>query len=273
MQAAPAQPFAVASRQIPLSRGSDRPLPTTLWYPAAGTARTGAVKAGAAPATGRFPVVLLSHGLYSLPSDLAAFGTTWAAAGFVVAAPAYPHTKRGSSSFDINDMVNQPADGSFVISQVLALNTATGDPLAGHLDVGEVAATGHSAGGYTTTGMLTSGRDSRLRAAIVFSGAQMGGAYAGSPAPVLFVHGDQDGTVSYASGRAAYNSLRWPKAFLTLIGGSHNGYLFRGGAGFSPVAATTTDFLRWALYGDTDAQGRLAADAAVAGTSQWEAAF
>jgi dienelactone hydrolase len=273
LQAAPAQPFAVGYRQLALSRGSDRPLPTTLWYPATGGAVTGTAKAGAAPSSGRFPVVLLSHGLRSLPSDLAAFGTRWAAAGFVVAAPAFPHTKRGTGSFDMNDVANQPADGSYVISQVLALNTTAGDPLAGHLNPGEIAATGHSAGGYTTTGMLTGGRDNRLRAAIVLSGGQMGGAYTGSPVPVLFVHGDADPTVPYDSGRAAYNALTWPKAFLTLTGGNHHGYVIPGGKGFNQVATTTTDFLRWTLYGDTAAQGRLAADATAAGTSRWESTF
>jgi dienelactone hydrolase len=218
-------------------------------------------------------MVLLSHGLSSLPSDLAGFGTRWAAAGFVVAAPAFPHTKRGAPSFDISDMANQPTDGSYVISQVLALDTTAGDPLAGHLNQDEIAASGHSAGGYTTTGMLTGARDNRLRAAIVLSGAQMGGAYAGSPVPVLFVHGDADATVTYRSGRTAYNALTWPKAFQTLTGGNHAGYLFPGGRGFSQVAATTTDFLRWTLYGDTAAQGRLAADATAAGTSTWESAF
>src|SRR5690349_20387699 len=101
-RAAPAKPFAVGSRRLALSRGSDRPLPTTLWYPATGTPLTGTITAGAVPAAGRFPVVLLSHGLHSLPSDLAAFGTRWAAAGFVVAAPAFPHTKRGTGSYDMN---------------------------------------------------------------------------------------------------------------------------------------------------------------------------
>jgi dienelactone hydrolase len=209
--AAPAQPFAVGSRQLALSRGSDRPLPTTVWYPAIGTPVTGRATVGAAPAAGRFPIVLLSHGLTSLPSDLAGFGTRWAAAGFVVAAPAFPHTKRGTPSFDMSDMANQPADGSYVISQVLTLDTTAGDPLAGHLNTDQIAAGGHSAGGYTTIGMLTGGRDNRLRAAIVLSGAQMGGAYAGGPVPVLFVHGDADTTVPIRSGRAAYTALSWPK--------------------------------------------------------------
>jgi len=273
LQAAPAQPFAAGSRQLALSRSSDRPLPTTVWYPATGTPVTGTARAGAAPAAGRFPIVLLSHGLHSLPSDLAAFGTRWAAAGFVVAAPAFPHTKRGTPSFDQSDMANQPADGSYVISQVLALNTTAGDPLAGHLNPDEIAATGHSAGGYTTIGMLTAGRDNRLRAAIVLSGGRMGGAYTGSPIPLLFAHGDADPTVPYESGRAAYNALTWPKAFLTLIRGNHSSYLFPSGKGFNQVAATTTDFLRWTLYGDTTAQGRLAADATAAGTSKWESDF
>jgi dienelactone hydrolase len=272
-QAAPARPFAVGSRQLALSRGSDRPLPTTVWYPATGTPMTGRAKAGAAPAAGQFPIVLLSHGLHSLPSDLAAFGTRWAAAGFVVAAPAFPHTNRGTGSYDQSDMANQPADGSYVISQMLALNTTAGDPLAGHLNPDKIAATGHSAGGYTTIGMLTGGRDNRLRAAIVLSGGQMGGAYRGSPVPVLFVHGDADPTVRYDTGRAAYNALTWPKGFLTITGGNHYGYLFAGGKGFNQVAATTTDYLRWTLYGDTAAQGRLAADATAAGTSRWESAF
>jgi dienelactone hydrolase len=273
LQAAPAQPFAVGSRQLALSRGSDRPLPTTVWYPATGIPVTGTARAGAAPAAGRFPIVLLSHGLRSLPSDLAGFGIRWAAAGFVVAAPAFPHTKRGTPSFDQSDMANQPADGSYVIGQVLALNTTAGDPLAGRLNPDEVAATGHSAGGYTTIGMLTGGRDNRLRAAIVLSGGQMGGGYTGSAVPVLFVHGDADPTVPYTSGRAAYNALTWPKAFLTLIGGNHFSYFVSGGKGFNQVTATTTDFLRWKLYGDTAAQGRLAADATAAGTSRWESAF
>jgi dienelactone hydrolase len=271
--AAPAPPFAVGSRQLALSRGSDRPLPTTVWYPATGTPVTGMAKAGAAPAVGRFPIVLLSHGLHSLPSDLAAFGTRWAAAGFVVAAPAFPHTKRGTPAFDQADMANQPADGSYVIGHVLALNTTAGDPLAGHLNPDEIAATGHSAGGYTTIGMLTSGRDNRLRAAIVLSGGRMGGAYTGSPVPVLFVHGDADATVRYDSGRAAYDTLTWPKAFQTLIRGSHTSYLFPGGKGFNQVAATTTDFLRWTLNADTAAQARLAADATATGTSRWESAL
>src|SRR5687768_1841415 len=46
---APAKAFAVKTRKLQLSRGKDRPLPTTVWYPATGN--------------GPFPVIVFSHGL------------------------------------------------------------------------------------------------------------------------------------------------------------------------------------------------------------------
>ena len=267
---APAKALAVGVRQLSLSRAADRPLPTTLWYPASGVAGGGA-RSGATPAAGRFPVVILSHGLGGLPQHLAPVATRWAAAGFVVAAPAYPHTRQGAATFEIADLLNQPADASYVLTQVLALDTAGGDPLAEHLDTAAVAAAGHSAGGYTTTGMLAGQRDHRVRAAIVVAGGSLSGQYAGAPTPLLFIHGDADDTVPYKDGRAAYDAAQsWPRAFLTLLGRDHISYLAPGGAGFDKVVATTTDFLRWTLYRDAAAKGRLASDGTSAGSSRWE---
>ena len=265
----PAKRFAVGVRQLDLSRGADRPLPTTVWYPADG-APDGGTRPGAGVAPGRFPLVILSHGLTGLPAYLAPVGSRWAAAGFIVAAPAYPYTKHDAPHFDIADVANQPADASYVISEILALDGRKDDPFAGHVDTAAVAATGHSAGGYTTTGLLSTQRDTRLRAAIVIAGGLLGGAYTGPVTPVLFVHGDADPTVSYRGGRAAYGAVPWPKAFLTLLGGDHGRYLAAGGAGFDQMIRTTTDFLRWSLYRDPAALGRLSGDGTSTGTSQWE---
>jgi predicted dienelactone hydrolase len=258
----PAKPFAVGVRRLDLARGADRPLPTTVWYPAQGVPG-GAARSGAAPASGRFPLILLSHGLTGLPAYFAPVGARLAAAGFVVAAPAYPHTKQGAPRFDVTDVVNQPADASYVITQVLASDPAHIDPVA-------IAAAGHSAGGYTTTGLLSSARDPRLRAAIVVAGALLSGAYTGPATPVLFVHGDADQTVPYQNGRAAYDALPWPKAFLTMEGGDHGKYLAAGDRGFDQMIATTTDFLRWSLYGDRAAKDRLSGDATAPGITRWE---
>jgi fermentation-respiration switch protein FrsA (DUF1100 family) len=266
---APASPLGVGVRELELARGADRPLPTTVWYPARGDAG-GGTRPGATPATGRFPLVVLSHGLTGEPAALAAVGIRWAAAGFIVAAPAYPHTKRGAAQFDVADVLNQPADASYVISEVLALDGRAGDPLAGHVDRSAIAAAGHSAGGYTTTGMLSAQRDVRLRAAVVIAGALLGGAYTGPATPMLFVHGDADPTVAYQSGRAAYEAAPGPKAFLTLAGGDHSSYLAANGTGFDQMVRTSTDFLRWTLYRDPAALARLAGGAASVSPWKWE---
>jgi predicted dienelactone hydrolase len=85
--------YPIRKRKLRFSRGSDRPLTTTVWYP---------------EAPGPFPLVLFSHGLTSEPSAYAALLTAWARAGFVVAAPAYPHTSHGVPDYDPVDVVNQP---------------------------------------------------------------------------------------------------------------------------------------------------------------------
>jgi fermentation-respiration switch protein FrsA (DUF1100 family) len=263
--AAPARAFPVGVRGLALSRGADRPLRTVVWYPAvrAGT--------GAAVAAGRFPVLLFSHGLGADPEDYAPGTSRLAAAGFVVVAPAYPYTDARAQPVNPVDVVNQPADASAVLDAVLALDSGA-DALAGHLATGAVAALGHSAGGYTTAALFGIDRDPRLVAGVILSGGAIGG-FRGAPAPLLFVHGDRDTVVDYATGRSAYQQVAWPKAFLTLPGAGHADYLRPGSPAFAPVLATVTDFLRWRLYGDAAARARLPGDATVRGVSRWEAAL
>lgn len=257
---APDRTYPVGVRTLALSRGS-RPLPVLLWYPAQGD--------DVAP--GRFPLVLFSHGLHSLPELHAPLATRWAAAGFVVAAPAYPHTKRRAPRFNRDDVRRQPADAWHVINEVLRLDTVGDDPLAGHLDRSRIGAAGHSAGGFTTAGMFTTGHSSRLRAGIVIAaGALAGAAFAGPPAALLFVHGDADRTVTISRGRAGYEQVPWAKAFLTLPGQGHGEYLRPGRPGFEEVLRTTTDFLRATLYDDARARQRIPVEAYRPGLTRFE---
>ena len=245
--------YTVGVRHVGWRRGADRPLPTTIWYP---------------EGSGRFPIVLFSHGLHGMPSYYEGILTRWAAAGFVVVAPAYPYTSDKATRFDRSDVRNQPADATYVIAQVVALDARTGDGLSGHLEVSRVAAAGHSAGGYTTLGLFTGRRDARIGAGIVIAGGRIGDAgFVGPAAPILFVHGDADPTVSYATGRAAYDRVPWPKAFLTLIRQGHGAYLGPGMAGFDQTVRTTVDFLRWTLKGDAEARGRIRQDGTKLGVS------
>jgi len=238
---APTRAFRVTTRTLPLSRGKDRPLPTTVWYPATGR--------------GPFPVIVFSHGLTARPGDYAGLLTRWARAGFVVAAPAYPHTSGGVAHFDVADLLNQPADASYVLTRVLALDGKAGDPLRGRIDRVRVAAAGHSAGGITTLGMLRGTRDDRLTAAVVLAGRQaLPGSFTGPAVPVLFVHGKLDRTIPYADGLAAFRAVPWPRAMLTLPTAGH---VVLSGADFDLIVNATTDFWRWRLYGDAGAGRRL----------------
>lgn len=264
--AAPREAFPVGVRKLSLNRGGDRPLAVTIWYP-------GRDDGGSAPepAPARFPVVVFSHGLGAQPADYAPLLTDWAAAGFVVAAPAFPHTSRGAAEFDVLDVLNQPADASYVLTQVLALDRAEGDPLRGHLDIDRVAAAGHSAGGITTVGLFTVDRDKRLDAGIVLAGSALGvgTAFSGPAAPQLFVHGQLDDVVSYGAGKAAYDAVPWPKAMLRLPDGDHGRGLARpGNPAFGVVADTTVEFLRWTLYRDPAAKRRLPVSATRGGLAE-----
>jgi fermentation-respiration switch protein FrsA (DUF1100 family) len=233
---APDRRFTVGVRKLSLRRGADRPLPTTVWFP---------------KDAGRCPLILFSHGLTVSPAAYAELLTTWARAGFVVAAPAYPHTAAGVPEFNPLDVLNQPADASYVITQVLARLSAS-------VRADRVGAAGHSGGGVTTLGLFTGDRDERIRAGVVLAGRQLLAVpFAGAAAPLLFVHGKRDTTVAYADGRAAYDAAPWPKAFLTVTAGGH----VTSGAALDVVAATSTEFWRWSLYGDPSAKARIPRDA------------
>ncbi|WP_406041246.1 alpha/beta hydrolase [Micromonospora sp. NBC_00898] len=250
---APARSWPIGVRQLTVDPDGSRPLPVTVWYPASragprdpvglvGAATAGPVPMFGAPvAAGRFPVVVYSHGLRSLPELHAPLTTRWAAAGFVVVAPTYPRTNLHAPEFTRADVRNQPADGWRLIRHLTRLDTRRDDPLAGHLAVDRIAAAGHSAGGFTTAGMFTSGHSARLRAGIVIAGGGLAGGLAGRPAPLLFVHGGADPIVPESVGRAAYARATGPAAFLSLPGQGHGEYLAPDHPGFPQVLATTTD--------------------------------
>ena len=130
----------------------------------------------------------------------------WSSAGFVVIAPAYPGTTRGAPTLDVGDVLNQPADASFVLTQALA------GPLTDIMDPERLGAAGHSAGGITTVGLFTTSRDARLRSGVVLAGAAIGvgSGFSGAAVPLLFVHGDADEVVSYASGKEIFEAAPQP---------------------------------------------------------------
>jgi pimeloyl-ACP methyl ester carboxylesterase len=253
---APGTPFAVGVRRYDWTRGS-RPCTTYVYYPATGTAGGNPVT-DAAVAGGVFPVYNFTHGYGSSPQNSLFIIRALAAAGFIVPAPHFQH-----NFSDVNNG-NTSKDVSEILTRTLALNGS--GPLAGHIDTSiGVGVSGHSLGGMTTHGLLTSWPDSRIISANPQSCTDMGNPASSVAAKVLFVHGDRDSTTQYSSARQAYSEMPAPKAFLTFVGGSHTSFWSD-----NRFPATVVDWARWSMYGDTAARDRLPSDAAGSNT-RWEA--
>lgn len=196
----------------------------------------------------------------------------WAGAGYVVAAPTFPLSST-RLAFGLSDLANQPADVSFVLSQLLALSAAPNGPYTGLIASGRIAVAGHSLGGMTALGVTANSccADERIKAAVVLAGAERsfltGSFFTGlKPVPIMIVHGDRDGTVPFADGRKVCTDAAPPKVMLTLLGGDHSSP-FGGASGTGDgqarlVATAFLEFLDRYVKELVEGLGRLRAAAA-----------
>jgi dienelactone hydrolase len=197
-----------------------RRLPTTIFYPARGTASSdGAAVTSARPRPGRYPLVVFSGGSPGTPNDYAPLLTEWAAAGYVVAAPEFPISSlAGPDDVAWSDLPEQSSDARFVLDRMLALDT-TKAGIAG-IDEGRVAVAGHSFGGVTTLSLKAKCcRDVRVDAAVVLAGVTQP---VDKPrlralrGPVLFVHARRDAAVPYESARDACEHVQGWRRMLAI---------------------------------------------------------
>lgn len=202
------------SRSIALPDGRivPRPVTTYLRYPASGD--------------GPWPLIVFGHGYAATPGIYAHLLQAWALAGYVVAAPLFPlgnaHAPGGPDEADI---VNQPRDLSFVITQLLAASAAPG-ALHGLVDPARIAVAGQSDGAETAFAAAYDAgfRDSRIDAAVILSGAQLPGvafAFPRRAVPLLAVQGTADTTNPPHYTYAFYAAAPRPKFLLKLPGAGH----------------------------------------------------
>lgn len=204
---------------------SVRRLLTQIYYPLAGGPRT------TRPAAGRRPLLVFAPGFMQCGAPYSDMLRAWASAGYVVAVVNFPHSdcKVGKAATE-SDMVNQPADMSYVITRLLALSARAHGRFAGLIDPRRIAVTGQSDGGDTVAAIAanTCCRDGRVRAVAVLSGAPwppMPGRYfTRRPVPMLFVQGSAD-SVNWpgCSVQLYLDDPSWAKYYLDLFGASHTG--------------------------------------------------
>jgi predicted dienelactone hydrolase len=265
------------SRLIHLSSGATEPrtLLTYVRYPALGAPRaTDVPDAPAATLGGPFPLVIFGHGFAVTPDLYKRMLQAWARAGYVVVAPVFPlGNANAPGGPEESDLVNQPADMSFVISSMLAASSTGPAPLKGLIDPAQIAVSGHSDGGDTALAVTYDQglRDARVRAAIILSGAQIPGVSGltfppGAP-PLLAVQGTAD-TINPANlTEAFFKPARRPKYLLNLPGAEHLPPYSNQQPQLGTVERVTVAFLDLYLKHKSGASQRLLSVGSVPGTA------
>jgi dienelactone hydrolase len=181
------------------------------------------------PGTGRgpFPLVVFCHGFALMPSAYTRLLDAWTRAGYVVAAPVFPvENAEAPGGPDEADLVNQPEDVSFVISQLLRLDRSSQSRLHGLIEPDRIAVAGHSDGGETAFGVAYERHylDWRVRLALVLSGAPL------PPEPVisrrvspplLAIQGNADTINPLGVTRKLFLAAARPKYMLILLRSGH----------------------------------------------------
>jgi len=206
-----------------------RSLMTMIRYPAIGDRPRVDIKDGApARSAGPFPLIVFAHGFNATPATYTRLLRAWARAGYVVAAPVFPLTNaRTPGGAKESDLVNQPPDMSFVISEMLVRDTAHYGVLAGLIARPEIAVSGQSDGGSTALAVAYNShyRDGRARAAMILSGAEIPGVsgydFPSPSPPLLATQGTADTSNAPASTYRYFGLAPKPKFLLSLLGGAH----------------------------------------------------
>ncbi len=242
-----------------------RALATTVWYPLAGSR----------PAVGPLPLLMFAPGFMLCSGPYSSLLETWASAGYVVAAVNFPRTNchLGAAAYE-PDLVNQPRDVTYALTQLLAMSARPNDLFSGLIDRQEVGAAGHSDGGDTIAALAANGccTDHRLTAVAVLSGAEwppMPGRYFahGAP-PMLFVQGSADTINPPWTSMLLYKADRTrARYYLDLLGADH----MTPYTGANPVerlvARVTLAFFNRYLLGQAGALATMTRDGNVSGAA------
>lgn len=253
-------PYAVTSATLTLVDPT-RPTPARGSVPGAAERTLRTVIRKPAGATGPLPLVVFGPGFDSTPEAYEVLLDSWAAAGYLVAAPDFP----GSAS-DLpgppteSDIGQQARDLSFVVTSLLA------GP-AGPVDKARIAVAGHSDGGSSVV-MLAENpavADPRIAAYLVLAGQipdGVPGPWDASPAGALLcVVGSDDQYGNLALTGAAYSTAHMTKAMVTVPGGDHMGIFVGSDTVAREVRALTLRFLATALGPDRPVTDSLLASA------------
>ena len=229
---------------------SVRRMEGTVWHPATN-------------AHGPYPLIVFSHGFSTTIAAGAYLAEHLASFGYVVVAVNYPLTNwNAPGGPNAKDVVNQPADVSFLIDTLIAQGATQGHVLQDMVDGSRIGVVGTSLGGLTTE-LVTfhpTMRDPRIGAAISIAGltAMFSKTFFDhASVPFMMVAGKKDALVSYATNAAPMLDKVAGSQLVTISNGSH--------IGFSGVASP----LRWLDNPDVVACWVIKRNLGEAGAEPW----
>jgi dienelactone hydrolase len=201
-----------------------RTLPTTLFIP---------------PGPRPWPTVVFASGYDIEPAAYEQLIHSWAAAGYLVAAPASPGMAPSQGPVTEAQLPNVPGDLSAVATRLVT------DGLA---DPGRLAAAGHSDGASAVGALaLTADHaDARFRAFVVLAGdiTTLPDSYGPrNGAPLLAATGDADEFGNATLTPQLYDTAAAPKALVLAHGGSHLGSFLGDTPQATAMRAAIVDFL------------------------------
>ncbi len=198
--------------------GADsRTLVSTIWHPADNSA-------------GAYPLIVYSHGFSSMKEGGAYLGEQLASLGYVVISANFPLTNFDAPGGPLTqDVVNQPADVSFLIDSLLQQSETAGHMLEGMIDSSRIGVTGISMGGMTSTLVAyhPTMMDERITAALSIAGPTASFTdtfFSFREIPFLMLAGDIDALVPYDSNAARVTTSIAGSQLVTVSGASHTGF-------------------------------------------------
>ena len=229
---------------------ASRTLPVFVWSPAQ-------------PLAEPQPLVVYSHGFMSNGQGGEYLGEHLASYGYTVVAATYPLTSYSApGGAKAEDVINQPADISFIIDSLLAKNDQPGGSFAAQIDPARIAVVGMSMGGMTTEMVAyhpTMG-DQRISAAVSIAGPAFMFSkvfFEHRRMPFMMVASPQDALINYQENAANILAKVDGAYLVSVAGGSHLG--FSGGS----------KWLRWLSNPDSLGCKALLDDDEVNGDSDW----
>lgn len=182
------------------------------------------------PSEKAMPLVLYSHGMMGNYDEGAHYAEHFVSHGYIFVAPNFPLTNfSNGQKADAVDVVNQPADISFILDEILRRNNDPQDALYQRIDNDKIIAMGLSLGGMTThmLGYDPVRMDKRVDAlvAIAAPSVMFTQKYLSTrELPYLAIASPQDVFIDYPTNALPLLQKINRAALVTIDGGSHTGF-------------------------------------------------